>query len=207
LGLESQYDHIDTFRPHWVLCDRTEEELISHATSEEAGMGQSASTALGKSDFASRMALMSGDSRADLGTATMMRAICAACLLMSWSPGLQRAARLLVCEAFDAAMSDESGDDDDAPEQGTPEPLVGAAETILDFRDRLVIETVRQWIGDLPMTSVAVSSVNVRWNTWLYSHSAPAVKGSLVSAAALTCVVSDTRSNRIVLANVESTYA
>ncbi len=151
LGLESQHDHIDTFRPNWVLCDRTEEELVAHAASVEAGKDQSTGTAREKSAFARRMTLRSGDSRADLGTAAMLRAISAASMVMSWSPGLQRAARLLVCEAFDAAMSDEPGGDDATPEHETPESLVDAPETILGFRDRLVIETVRQWIGDLPM--------------------------------------------------------
>jgi hypothetical protein len=139
LGLVAQSQHIDLCRPNWACCDRTVEELDAHAARAQHLQADAQTGAVAESSFAGHRKLMGGDIQSDIGIAALHRALSTVCLAISWSPGLQRAARLLLCEALDAATTDDLN------------AYVEASETILDFRDQLVVETLRRWIGDLPM--------------------------------------------------------
>jgi hypothetical protein len=121
----------------------TEISFPAYAARAEATQADSQSHAVAESSFARHRKLMSGDIESDIGMAALHRAISAVCLAISWSPGLKRAARLLLCEALDAASKDDS--------------IACAASpgTILEFRNQLVVETLRRWIGDLPMPAGA----------------------------------------------------
>lgn len=145
IGLVPQSHHVNICRPNWVCCDRTAEELDAHAARAHTLQADAQTGAVAESSFTRNRKLIGGDIQTDIGIAALHRAFSTVCMAISWSPGLQRAARLLLCEALDAATQDE------------PNAFVERPETILDFRDQLVVETLRRWIGDLPMKE-AVSS-------------------------------------------------
>jgi hypothetical protein len=139
LGLAPQSHHIDICRPNWAHCDRSVEELLAHAARAEVAQADAQPHAVVESSFTHDLKLLGGDIHNDIGMAVLHRAISAVCLAISWSPGLKRAARLLLCEALDAASKDDLIE------------CFPSSGTVLNFRDQHVVETLRRWIGDLPM--------------------------------------------------------